>query len=131
MSAIPVNPSNMATDEEKSRVLTTAFIRTSDHLGLTRQELSLIIGRSEASLSRLFTQSGVTLMPSSKEGQLAILLIRLYRSLDVLFGGNQQQCRTWLRSKNQHLESTPIELIKTIEGFVFTIQYLDAIRGKN
>lgn len=131
MSAIPVKPSKHASHEEKSRVLTTALIRTSDHLGLTRQELSLIIGRSEASLSRLFTQAGATLLPLSKEGQLAILLIRLYRNLDTLFGGNHQQCQAWLRSYNRHLQSTPIELIKSIEGFVLTIQYLDAIRGKN
>lgn len=124
--------SNLATpnNKDQAKVLTKAFIRMTDLLQLSRQEVSVIIGLSEASLSRLFS-ARTQLDPHSNEGQLAILLLRLFRSLDTLFGGNVEQCRIWLRSNNKHLENKPIELIKSIEGLVHCIHYLDAMRGKN
>jgi len=128
MHASHLKPLN--SDEDKKHVLSKAFIRMSERLCLSRQELSAIIGLSEASLSRLFnTQS--FLDPDSKEGQLAILLLRLYRSLDALFGGNAKQCELWLRSENEHLQGVPIDLIYSIQGLINTVQYLDAMRGKN
>ena len=117
--------------DDKKRVLTKAFIRMAQHLEFKRQELAAIIGRSEPSLSRVFTKTNFYLDPASKEGQLAILLLRLYRSLDTLFGGNAKQCQTWLRSENKHLHAAPIQLIQTVEGLVLVVQYLDAMRGKN
>lgn len=116
---------------EKKRVLTNAVLRLSDQLELSRQELAAIIGRSEATLSRTFTKKNYFIDPESKEGQLSILLIRLYRSLDILFGGNTEQCKIWLRSNNTYLQNKPILLIQSIEGLIITIQYLDAMRGKN
>ncbi len=118
------------TDEDKKRVLTKALIRMVERLQLSRQELSHILGPSESTLSRLFAHS-IYLDPGSKEGQLAILLIRFYRNLDTLFGGNVKQCQLWLRSENKHLQGVPIVLIQTIEGLVLAVQYLDAMRGKN
>jgi hypothetical protein len=115
-------------------VLKKALNKAALKLELTRKELSAIIGPSEASLSRIFNQHSAKqsyIEPTSKEGQLAILLLRLYRSLDVLFGGNEQQYQLWLRSENNHLGGTPIILIQSIEGLIHAIQYLDAIRGKN
>ena len=117
-------------EENKKQVLTKAFIRMALYLNLSRQELFAIIGASEPSLSRLFNGQRY-LDPASKEGQLAILLLRLYRSLDALFGGNAKQCQLWLRNENEHLHGVPIELICSIQGLIHTIQYLDAMRGKN
>lgn len=115
---------------QKKQVLTKAFIRMTDLLQLTRRETALIIGVSESSLSRLY--DGKRLMdPASKEGELATLLIRLYRSLDILFGGNTPQCQLWLRSPNHHLKTTPIQLLQSIQGLMTTLSYLDAMRGKN
>ena len=115
----------------KKQVLTKALIAMAQILQLNQKELSEIIRLSPATLSRLFNKSEVLINPETNEGQLALLLLRLYRSLDALFGGNPNQCRLWLRSNNKHLNGMPIDLIKSIEGLVFVIQYLDAMRGKN
>ena len=131
MRAILSPPRKNSTTEDKKRVLRKALIRVADKLRLSRQELSAIIGPSESSLSRLFSRQDYYIDPFSKEGELAILLIRLYRSLDVLFGGNTEQCRQWMKSENTHLGEIPIKLIHSIPGLTHTIEYLDAMRGKN
>lgn len=115
------------THEDKARILTKALLRMVTLLQLNRQDVSAIIGLNEVSLNCLFSGQKNFIDPLSNEGQLAILLIRLFRSLDTLFGGNAEQCRLWLRSNNKHLDTAPIELIKTIEGLVRCIQYLDAM----
>lgn len=128
MTILKTNHAHSA--EDKKHVLTKAIIRLSERLNLSRKELAVVIGRSEASLSRM-SKANFFIDPESKEGQLSLLLLRLYRSLDTLFGGNKEQSRLWLRSKNKHLRGVPIDLIQSIEGLVLTVQYLDAMRGKN
>jgi len=115
---------------EKKHILSKALIRLADQLALSRKELSTILGLSESSLSRLYDGKR-TIDPQTKEGELAILLLRLYRSLDTLFGGNSTQCQLWLRSHNLHLGLKPIKLIETIQGLTLTLAYLDVMRGKN
>lgn len=116
--------------ENKKVVLRKALLRMAEHLAISRRELSLILGISEASLSRLYDGKRY-IDPKSKEGELAAMLLRLFRSLDALFGGNQTQCQRWLRSENQHLAGTPIDLIQSIQGLMTTTSYLDAMRGRN
>ena len=115
--------------EEQKKVLSKALIRMADYLALSRGELSRVIGVSESSLSRLY-EGKRHIDPLSKEGELAALLLRLFRSLDTLFGGNQKQCQLWLRSQNDHLGSVPVQLIQTIQGLASSVSYLDAMRGK-
>ncbi len=107
----------------RKRVLTKALISMVMILQLSHKELSAIVGLSESTCRRLFKSKSTLINPKSKEGQLALLLLRLYRNLDVLFGGNVNQCRLWLRSHNKHLNGVPLDLIKTIEGLVFVIHY--------
>ncbi|HYX65452.1 MAG TPA: antitoxin Xre-like helix-turn-helix domain-containing protein, partial [Burkholderiales bacterium] len=61
-------------------VLTKAVLRAADLLGLSSRALARILGVSEASVSRLVSGSRA-IDPASKEGELALLLVRVYRSL--------------------------------------------------
>jgi hypothetical protein len=67
--------------------------------------------------------------PSSKEGELALLLVRVFRSLDALVGGNDAKRLAWMNSYNKALNGTPADLIKTAEGLVRTLAYLDGLRA--
>lgn len=109
-------------------VLTKAVLRAAERLGLRNRELALILGASESSISRLGRQRQI--QPDSKEGELALLFLRLYRSLDALSGGTDERARSWLTAPNDHLGGVPAELIRRAEGLVDVVQYLDAMRGK-
>jgi len=109
-------------------VLAKAALSAAARLGLRNRHLALVIGSSEASVSRL--QTGRGLDPESKEGELALLFVRLYRSLDALVGGDDAKAQAWLHAENDHVAGVPADRIRTIEGLVDVVQYLDAMRGR-
>ena len=109
-------------------VLAKAALAAAARLGLRNKQLGEIIGTSEASVSRL--RSGRGLDPERKEGELALIFLRAYRSLDALVGGDDVKARAWLHAPNDHLGGIPAERIRTVEGLVDVVQYLDAMRGR-
>jgi hypothetical protein len=113
---------------DPATVLTKAVLAAARRLGLRNRELARILGASEASISRL--SSGRAIAPVSKEGELALLVLRLFRSLDALVGGEDAKARAWLHADNIHLGGVPAECIKRVEGLVEVVQYLDAMRGR-
>src|SRR6266850_5797570 len=86
-------------------VLVKAVLSAAERLGLRSRQLATVLGSSEASVSRL--QHGRGLDPESKEGELALLFLRLYRGLDALVGGDDAKAREWLESSNDHLAGVP------------------------
>ena len=64
------------------------------------------------------------------EQTLALLLIRAYRALFVLVGGDPAQMRHWWHTSNRHLDGAPVELIRNVQGLLRVVEYLDAMRGK-
>lgn len=122
-------PKPVPDQKNRSSVITKAFINATKILGLTTTEILNLLGISPASWSRVCQQSRFIEI-DSKEAEMAILFIRVYRSLDALLGGNELACRDWLRSYNYHLEGNPIELIQSIEGLARVVTYLDAMRGR-
>lgn len=114
---------------QEAVVLTKAVIRAGQILGLSQRELGELLGLSPASVSRM--HGGKLLLdPTSKEGELALLFLRIFRSLDALLGGARESLRAWLRTENLHLAGIPLERMKTIQGLVDVAVYLDAMRGK-
>jgi hypothetical protein len=117
-----------ASGRHPERVVAKAVLSAADRLGLRNRHLAAVIGSSEASVSRL--QHGRGLDPDTKEGELALLFLRLFRSLDALVGGDDAKARQWLFADNVHVMGVPAERIKTVEGLVDVVQYLDAMRGR-
>ncbi|MEZ4417532.1 MAG: MbcA/ParS/Xre antitoxin family protein [Gemmatimonadota bacterium] len=114
---------------EPAAVLAKAVLNAAGRLGVRARVLAEILGTSEASVSRL--RYGRPLDPSSKSGELALLFIRLFRSLDALVGGDQRAAQAWLEAPNQHVGGVPAERIRSVEGLVDVVRYLDAMRGRN
>ncbi len=105
-------------------VLGKAVLRAADALGLSRSDLSKAIGRDRSSLSR----TGVD--PSTKSGELALLLVRCYRSLAVMVDADADQVQHWFHTDNRHTGGVPAEQVLSVDGLVRVTSYLDAIRAK-
>ncbi len=112
---------------EAGVVLAKAVLRAGQRLGLTRKALGEVLGLGPATVSRLGPRR--PLDPDSKEGEIALLLLRAWRSLDALVGGSPAAARAWFQSENRHLGGVPAALCLRLEGLVAVVQYLDALRG--
>ncbi|MCC6213483.1 MAG: DUF2384 domain-containing protein [Polyangiaceae bacterium] len=113
---------------DSSGVVTRATLRAAELLGMGQRELAAVVGVSASSLSRLGRSRTIEI--ESKEGELALLFLRLYRSLDSLVGGDVAAARAWFRAENDHLGGAPAELVGRVEGLVRVVEYLDALRGR-
>ena len=120
----------LAISTDKERVLSKALLKMASFLNLSGKDLSEIIGISESSATRLH-QGKKFISPSSKEGELALLVLRVYRSLNALVGNHHEKAQAWLQSKNAYFgNKKPIDEMKHVQGLVLVLNYLDAMRGK-
>jgi transcriptional regulator with XRE-family HTH domain len=116
-------------DPSASTTVTKAVVRASGLLGLNQAALAEILGVSAPTASRLMA-GNYSLQPTRKrEWEFALLFIRLFRSLDAIVG-NDRDAQAWLRGENRALGSRPLELIRSAEGLVRVLHYLDASRGR-
>ena len=123
----PTKPRPAATVDQAA-VLTKATLRAAIQLGLTNKLLATVIGVSEATVSRM--RSGDYLLQrGQKPFELAVLFVRLYRSLDAIVGGDDAVAGLWLKNRNTVLDAEPLALIQTVPGLMNVIQYLDARRA--
>jgi uncharacterized protein (DUF2384 family) len=112
---------------DTAAVLTKAVARAAERLDLPRGALARILGVSPPTITRLY-QGTYRLDARRKEWELALLLVRAYRSLDSIVA-DEATARRWLKSENRALHARPIDLLQGTEGLVRVVHYLDASRG--
>jgi hypothetical protein len=120
---MPSSPSAVA-DPDPRAVLARALLEAGKALGLRQDEIGRTVGRDRSSIAR-----GVD--PDSKAGELALLLVRCYRSLYVLVGGARTDMSHWMRTANRHTGGIPAEQVQSVQGLAAVVEYLDAMRGKS
>ena len=118
-----------AASPEAGAALTKAVVRAAQRLELSQRELASVIGVSAATVSRM-RAGRYQLSPQDKSWELAALLVRLFRSLDSLTGGDEAAAAAWLHSENRHLHAMPAELIGQVQGLVDTLAYVDSFRAR-
>lgn len=114
---------------ERSAAISKAVSRAAGLLGLSNADLARAIGVSAATASRLRGGSYL-LEPSTKPYELALLLIRLFRSLDAVVGGDETSLRSWMKTTNRALGGMPRDLVQTATGLVAAVDYVDAARAR-
>ena len=116
-----------AGSEDRSRVVSQAVVRAAERLGLSNSLLARVIGVSDATASRLRADS-YRLTKGSKPYELAVLLLRLFRSLNAILNEDAAM-RSWMQSHNLALGNKPIEMIGSVTGLVSVITYVDSRRA--
>lgn len=131
MHAVRLSETDPATTPQAAReaaIVAKAALAAAERLGINARALAGILGLSEATLSRL-KSGAATLDRSGKPFELAVLFVRLYRSLDAIVGGDEAVARAWLRNDNMALGAVPLQHIRSVSGLVDVIAYLDARRA--
>jgi Protein of unknown function (DUF2384) len=117
----------LAPASDPSAVVAKALLRAGGMLDLRQSDLGAIIGLSSASMSRLARGDGRL---TGKSFELSVLFLRLFRSLDAITGGDDVASRSWLRGPNTALgHAAPLDRIKSIEGLIDVVGYVDARRA--
>lgn len=114
---------------DATAVVSKAVVRAAATLGLTNAGLAKVLGLSPASASRL--RDGAYILPlDSKPYEFALLLIRLFRGLDAMMGGEEQASQSWMQTPNRALDGAPVDRITSVTGLVETVAYVDAARAR-
>jgi hypothetical protein len=109
---------------EKSAVLGRSLLAAAEELGVSKSDIGAIVGRNRTTIDR----NGID--PDSKAGELALMFIRIYRSLFALMGGDRDNMRHFLHTRNRGTHGVPAKQLHCIQGMVTVCTYLDAMRGK-
>ena len=109
-------------------VLAKAVLKAAEQLGLKQVELAAVLGMHRTAVSRL--KHNLSLNPASKQGELALLLVRIARALFALTGGDNDWIRHFMRSPNKITGGVPAKQIGQVQGLITVLQFVDAIRGK-
>lgn len=109
-------------------VVAKAALRAAEHLGIADGLLARIIGLSPPTVSRM-RRGAYALEAGQKPFELAVLFVRLYRSLDAIVGGEDRVAGAWIKNPNTALGARPIDLMQSVAGLVHVIDYLDSRRA--
>ncbi|WP_348751355.1 MbcA/ParS/Xre antitoxin family protein [Pseudomonas rhodesiae] len=115
------------TSSTENAVLSNAFIRAGERLGLDEIELSAVLGEQVSTVLGL-RHGHEQLKPSTEAWSRAMLLIELYQSL-LAVAGNEQNAKVWLSSMNRGLSGRPRDLIACRAGLEQVVQYLASTRS--
>lgn len=112
-------------DAKKDQILAKSASAAIRWLGLREADLT---GPLNALAARpAHGMPDLELMPEEREA--ALLLVRLCRALEVLVGPDQQRCQAWMVAPNLALQDRPADLLRTQEGQVTLLSYLDHMRA--
>lgn len=114
---------HLSPQNDENEVLAEATLKAGSSLGLTQSDIAQIIGRSRSRLR-------ASIRKEDKSGELALLLIRVYRSLFALVDGNINDMQHWMNTMNRGTGGIPREQVLSVQGLSRVLIYLDAIRGK-
>ncbi len=116
------------TNPNPAAVLAKAVLNAADQLGLKQAELAAVLGIHRTAISRL--KQNPALDPKSKQGELALLLIRIARALFALTGGDKDWIKHFMHNPNQVTGGVPAKQMETIQGLMQVLNFVDALRGK-
>ena len=119
----------MHTTSEKTAkqkmILAKAVLAAAERLGLAQDQLALIL-----SIDSVKTLTSLELDPTSKQGEIALTLIRITTSLDALAGGDTTWMQHFMKSSNKLTNGIPVEQSQNAQGLFSVLQLLEGLRAK-
>ena len=107
----------------KSIVLYKALFNAGEKMGLTNADIADIVGLKK-------NQMNGVINPESTSGTLALYLVRSYRSLYSLVGGDKEEMKIWMHGQNSATGGIPAQQVKCITDLVHVMEYLETMSQK-
>lgn len=118
-----------AQSDERDRIVTTALCKAAEKLKFSQAEMADILGVSKSTVSRIMKGTHI-LKEGQKDYEIAVIFLRIFRSLDAITGGDDRVNVNWMRNENTALRGVPAAMLKNLTGLMNVITYLDAQRAK-
>lgn len=118
-----------STQPDSKAVLANALRRAQQNIGVDNQVMASILGVNRTTLTRHYQSQGLD--PQQNAGRLAAIVLRIYRAVFTLMGGDAANIRHWFSTPNQAFAGqTPVAAMLSIDGLVSVAHYCDAMRGR-
>ncbi|TGD73331.1 DUF2384 domain-containing protein [Mangrovimicrobium sediminis] len=112
-----------------AELVTHALVEAGRELGLNLGQLARVIGVSDSSMKNY--SRGAAAITAAKQQELSLGLVRVYRALFAILGGDSAQMQHWMHTPNRHFqEQAPAALVQSYQGLAELNVYLDAMRGR-
>lgn len=113
---------------DKKHVLAKAVLRAASELHIDHPKLISILGLNKEVVFNLNDYS--QLLPSSKQEEVALLLIQLSNSLTILTGGDSNSIYHFMNTPNLITKGTPIEQIENKDELINVLNFVTALKSK-
>ena len=110
------------TDEE---IFSRSLIGMSVFLGLQQQELAVVLGLSQAQVTRISSRRYVLSPQKAKEWEIACVFARLHDGLVARFDGDRVATLRWLNFYCAELGERPVVLMRSFEGLVRCVDFVE------
>ena len=108
---------------DKPILLYKALLNAGEAMGLTNADIADVVGLKQDQMNGIIN-------PESKEGTLALYLIRSYRSLYSLVDGDEEEMKLWMHGQNTATGGIPAQQVKCSEELVHVMKYLEDMSQK-
>lgn len=110
---------------DRNVLLAKAVLNTAEKFGLNSNQLARVLGVDYTTILQL-----KSLDPDSKQGERALILIRIFRSLYELNGGDMSWMGRYMNSPNRLTGGIPFNQIQQEEGLIKVLESLERISPK-
>jgi hypothetical protein len=109
----------------EAQVITKATLEAAERLGLSTGDLATVLDVPEDTVSRMERLEHLV-RKGTPSFQRALLLIRLFRSVNAVANGDEIMVRAWLHNANAALGGIPAEKIVTPDGMTDVLAALES-----
>lgn len=107
---------------DRNKLLAKAVLNTAKKLSLDIDQLTRVLGIDNTPTLQL-----TALDPDSKQGERAIIWIRIFRLLYELNGGDMQWIRLYMNSQNHLTGGIPLQQIQQENGLIKVLESLERV----
>lgn len=112
----------------RSRLLAKTSWKAAQQLGLKPEQFVRILHLE--CVDMVLSDSSLMLDPNSKQGEIALILIRIYKALYHLNGGDIKWMHHFLNSPNLLTGEIPIEQLESMSGLLSVLNTVESLQHK-